>query len=113
MKGLPTILNGMYLSFAILLLNSCNAPEKTVHKKYTVEIKQMQFMPAELTVQKGDTVVFVNKDFLVHNVTEETNKAWASDSLSTDDSFSKVIMESANYYCSLHPVMKGKLIVEQ
>jgi plastocyanin len=97
----------------VLVLTSCSGPEKKpVLKSYTVEINSMQFHPAILSVQKGDTVLFVNHDMLVHNVTEEKTRAWASPSLATGDSYKVVANESSDYYCSLHPVMKGKLAVE-
>ena len=31
----------------------------------------MQFQPAVLTIKKGDTVTWINKDFVDHDVTEE------------------------------------------
>jgi plastocyanin len=77
-----------------------------------VQISAMQFQPAEITVNKGDTVIFTNNDMLVHDVTEEANKAWTSSPLSTGQSYKLVVTESADYFCSIHPVMKGKLLVE-
>ena len=114
MRTAWTILrNNNYMLFSILLLNSCSsAPEKTVPKVYTVEIKQMKFQPAELSVQKGDTVVFINLDLVTHDVTEESGKAWSSSPLPADESWSLVITQSSNYYCSIHKVMKGKLVVK-
>jgi plastocyanin len=79
---------------------------------HTVLIKQMKFEPAELTLHKGDTVLWINKDITDHDVTEETRKAWASPKLMIGKSWTKVVKESTNYYCSIHVVMKGKLIVE-
>ncbi len=105
--------NVFAVSVFVFVLTSCSGPEKkTIPKSYMVEIKAMQFQPAELSVQKGDTVRFVNQDMLVHNVTEEKTKAWASQSLATGDSYKMVVNESSDYYCSLHPVMKGKLVVK-
>jgi plastocyanin len=72
----------------------------------------MQFNPAELTVHKGDTVVFVNHDMVTHDVTEEASKAWTSSMLPANESWTMEATQSANYYCSLHPVMKGKIIVQ-
>jgi plastocyanin len=101
------------LSVFVFLMTSCSQPVKKIApKSYTVEIKAMQFQPAELSVKKGDTVLFVNHDMLVHNVTEEKTKAWGSPSLAPDDSYQIVVNESSEYYCSLHPVMKGKLVAE-
>ena len=105
--------NSTYLLGFIFLLNSCtSALEKGVHKVYNVEIKQMQFQPAELTLQKGDTVVWINHDIVAHDVTEEPGKLWTSGSLAPGKSWSLEVTQSADYYCSIHVVMKGKLIVQ-
>ena len=71
----------------------------------------MKFQPAELTVNKGDTVIWINKDIVPHDITE-INRAWASPLLNTGDTWEKVVTESASYFCSIHVVMKGKLIVK-
>ena len=112
--------NSAYLLCFMFLLNSCTSTpekpvhkvEKVVHKVYNVEIKQMQFQPPELTLQKGDTVVWTNHDIVTHDVTEEKGKLWTSGPLAPGQSWSLVVTESADYYCSIHVVMKGKLIVE-
>ncbi len=97
----------------ILILNSCStSSEKAIPETHKVEIKSMQFQPSQLTVQKGDTVIFTNKDIVVHDVTEEKNKSWSSLPLSTNQSYTIVVNESADYYCSIHPVMKGKLMMQ-
>jgi len=105
--------NSAYLLCFIFLLNSCTStPKETVHKLYNVEIKEMQFQPAELTLQKGDTVVWTNHDIVTHDVTEEKSKVWTSGPLAPGKSWSLVVTKSADYYCSIHVVMKGKLIVQ-
>lgn len=112
MKRTTTIRNSFF-GLSCLLLYSCNTPvAKTAPKLYTVEIKQMQFQPAELQVHRGDTVLFVNRDLVAHNVTEEAHKAWSSSALATGKSWKLVAAQSANYYCTIHPVMKGKLVVQ-
>jgi plastocyanin len=96
-----------------MLLYGCSTPvENPTPKSYTVEINAMRFQPSELSVQKGDTVVFINNDMLAHNITEQETKAWASSPLSTGQSFNLVVSESADYYCTIHPVMKGKISVK-
>ena len=80
-------------------------------KTHTVEIKDMMFQPASLVVHAGDTVVWINKDIVAHDVTQD-NKTWASPPLAGAASWKKVITTSASYYCSIHVVMKGKVIVE-
>ena len=107
------IRNGILLLCMIFILNGCFTPsEKPVPKTHLVEIKAMQFQPSQLTVQKGDTVIFTNKDIVVHDVTEEKNKSWTSLPLSANQSYSMVVNESADYYCSIHPVMKGRLLIQ-
>jgi plastocyanin len=78
---------------------------------HTVEIKQMKFDPAELIVQKGDTVVWINNDMVIHDVTEQYAKEWTSSPIPLKESWQIVITQSSDYYCSLHVVMKGKIIV--
>ena len=79
---------------------------------HTIEIKQMKFNPAEIRVKKGDEVRWINKDITDHDITEQSSKAWASSPLSTGESWSMVATETVDYYCNLHQVMKGKIIVE-
>ena len=98
---------------SVFLLNSCDTEtEKIIPKVHTVEIKQMKFQPAELIVQKGDTVVWINNDIVAHDVTEEPSKAWTSSLMPVGKSWSLVVTQSADYFCSIHVVMKGKLIVQ-
>jgi plastocyanin len=100
------------LCFVFLLIGCTSTPEKVIHKVYNVEIKQMQFQPASLTVQKGDTVVWINHDIVAHDVTEEAGKLWTSGPLTPGESWSLVVTKSADYYCSIHVVMKGKLVMK-
>jgi plastocyanin len=78
---------------------------------YTVEIKGMKFVPDSITINKGDKVIFINRDIVVHCVTEEKN-AWTSSQIPSGEDYMLVAKESANYYCAIHKVMKGKIIVK-
>jgi plastocyanin len=111
-KPLKIVGKNIFWCFLLFLSNCSPDKEVPTHGVYTVEIKQMQFQPAQLEVQKGDTVIFVNHDLVAHNVTEEASKAWASPTLPNDSSWKLVAMQSADYYCTLHPVMKGKVVVQ-
>lgn len=99
----------------LLILTGFNSPnatkivdEPTTH---TVTIFQMKFDPANLKVKKGDKVVWINKDIVPHDVTEEINKTWTSKPLQKGEKWSKVITEDVKYFCSLHQVMKGTITV--
>ncbi len=128
----------IYLFFCIVVFQGCSSPEDNAYKlspekesstsvpqmdtyskvekagpnSFTVEIMQMKFQPAELIVKKEDTVIFINRDIVTHDVTEESNKAWSSSSLPTGKSWRLVVIKSSNYYCTIHPMMKGKLLVQ-
>ncbi len=78
----------------------------------TVIIKGMVFNPQELHVHKGDTVVWINEDIVAHNVTDSPGNKWTSGTLARGSSWKKKIDETFDYYCSIHPTMKGKIIVE-
>ncbi|MCK0157245.1 plastocyanin/azurin family copper-binding protein [Cellulophaga sp. F20128] len=85
-----------------------NAP-----KKHIVEIKKMKFIPAEINVKKGDTVVWINKEFFPHDVTDQKTKAWGSGPFGQNETWSKVITKNENYFCNLHKVMKGIIKIKK
>jgi plastocyanin len=89
-----------------------SASSGSEQKVHTVEIRQMQFEPPVLNINKGDKVIWVNKDIVEHDITEESSKAWASSKLPAGASWSMTITKSELYYCNLHVVMKGKIIVD-
>src|SRR5678815_4741379 len=102
-KKITTLKAVIFSLCSVFLLNSCaTETEKTIPKVHTVEIKQMKFQPAELVVQKGDTVVWINNDIVPHDVTEESSKAWTSSLLPVGQSWSLVVNQSSDYYCSIH-----------
>jgi plastocyanin len=117
-------IKGVVLSLlCLLMLHGCSpGSEKEAEKPaaieekgptmYSIEMIQMKFYPAELKVKKGDKIVFVNHDIVAHDVTEEAKKAWNSSPMSEGQTWILVATETVNYYCSIHPVMKGKIVVE-
>lgn len=107
MKTLPVLLYA--LSLTILSPTPSLPLEKP--KVHTVEIKAMKFIPAVIKVRKGDTVIWVNRDLVAHDATEKNN-AWTTGIIGTGKSGKTVISKSADYYCSIHKVMKGKIVVE-
>lgn len=107
----------------MLMVYSCSSPssestsepvaaEESKPAMHSIEMIQMKFYPAELKVKKGDKVVFVNHDLVTHDVTEESKKLWSSSPLASDQTWILTVTETVNYYCSIHPVMKGRIIVE-
>ncbi len=103
--------NGRCLPFFILLLYGCSSGTEK-HAVHTVEIRAMQFVPAELTVNRGDTVIWINNDMVAHDVTELKQKIWSSSVMQTGTSWKMVVNKPADYYCSIHVVMRGKLLIK-
>lgn len=83
-----------------------------VPKLHVVEITQMKFVPAVLNVSKGDTILWINKDMVEHDVTEKNLSSWTSSKMPAGASWKMVATKSEAYYCSLHVVMEGKIIVD-
>lgn len=112
------------LVLCLLMFERCSTPSGAPAAKrdmvnqepksiiYTVEIAQMKFIPAAIKVKKGDQIVFINRDMVPHDVTEMTGKKWTSSVLQPGEYWTLVANESSDYYCSIHTVMKGKVIVE-
>jgi plastocyanin len=79
----------------------------------TVEIANFKFAPPDLTVTAGTTVVWKNADDSPHRIAD-VGGGYASAALDTDDSFSHIFATPGvyNYICSIHPYMKGKIVVK-
>ena len=78
---------------------------------HVVTINNMKFNPATITVKKGDKVTFINNDIVQHNATEK-GTSWASPLLANGQSWTFTPEKTSDYYCTVHVVMKGKIIVE-
>lgn len=103
--------NFVYLILLLCAVAGCtSAPQKP--KVYTVEIKDMKFVPENITVNKGDTIIWINRDMVAHDVTEETAKIWTSGPIAAGGSWKMAVTGEAAYYCSIHVMMKGKIELE-
>jgi plastocyanin len=78
-----------------------------------VMIANFSFQPGTLTVKAGTTVTWVNHDDEPHTVSEN-NKTFKSGALDTDGKFSYKFTSPGtySYFCSIHPRMKGQIIVK-
>lgn len=80
---------------------------------HTIEIKGFAFVPKSLTIAAGESVRFVNEDEEAHTATAEGG-AFDSGGLDTNDSWSFVFKKPGRYayFCTLHPYMKGVIVVK-
>jgi plastocyanin len=86
-------------------------------KASTAEVKvdNFSFGPASLTVAVGTTVIWTNRDDIPHTVVSTDDaKTFKSKVLDTDQSFSFTFSKAGTYpyFCSIHPKMTGKVIVQ-
>ena len=77
----------------------------------TVFISEMKFQPEEINITKGDTVIWINNDLVEHCVTEAHNMNWTSHKIAAGSSWKKKIEQDTDYYCAIHLVMKGRIVV--
>lgn len=78
----------------------------------TIIIKQMRYQPDEVKIHPGQKIVWINKDIVAHDVTEDEDE-WASGTgnMEPGDVWEKTFDKSYDYHCSIHPTMKAKIIV--
>ena len=78
-----------------------------------VKIDNFSFGPAELKVPVGTTVTWTNRDDIPHTAVS-TDKTFKSKVLDTDEKFSFTFSKPGTYeyFCSIHPKMTGKVIVQ-
>jgi plastocyanin len=80
-----------------------------------VKIDNFSFGPATITVPMGTSVTWTNRDDIPHTVVSTDDpKAFKSKVLDTDEKFSFTFSKAGTYpyFCSIHPKMTGKVIVQ-
>lgn len=77
---------------------------------HNVSISNFAFLPANITVRKGETIVWTNKDPMTHTVTGGDMK---SSALGQNQTFSFTYDKTGTftYHCSIHPRMTGIITV--
>ena len=78
-----------------------------------VKIDNFVFGPPTITVPVGATVTWTNKDDIPHT-TVSTDGVFKSKVMDTDEKFSYTFAKAGTYpyYCTIHPKMTGKIVVQ-
>lgn len=78
-----------------------------------VRIDNFTFDPPAITVKAGTKITWVNRDDIPHQLASDSAD-FKSKKLDTGDSFSFTVTQPGtyNYACTIHPTMKGKIVVE-
>lgn len=98
---------------ALALLLGASGSEAVAPHRHVINIENLQFSPATLTVKRGDRIVWVNKDLVPHTATA-ADKTFDSQLLAANASWSYTADKVGDfaYGCSYHPTMKAHLIVK-
>lgn len=80
---------------------------------HTVLIEGMQFSPKVLQVNRGDTVVWINRDLFAHDASS-TGKGFKSTLMAPNARWKFVARHTGifSYTCTLHPMMTASLVVK-
>ena len=89
--------------------NAQQAPAKNVE----IKIDNFSFAPGTFTVAAGTTVTWINHDDIPHTAVS-TDGVFKSKVMDTDEKFSYTFTKAGTYpyFCSIHPKMTGKVIVQ-
>jgi plastocyanin len=98
----------------IFILNACFANESIKQKQ--VLIQSSAFQPQAVLIPVGGTVTWTNKDSSPHTITSNNKmEVLKSEQLAIDESYSHTFTRPGiyAYFCSNHPKMVGRVIVQQ
>ena len=89
------------------------AQERPAPKTHTVMMENMRFQPESVTVARGDTVVWVNKDLVPHTATSKAG-GFDSEMVQAEESWRVSLWKEGDfaYVCTFHPTMRGMLRVQ-
>src|ERR1700689_4581388 len=104
------------MAAVLLLAGAKSSPLRTKQAPAAspeVKIDNFSFGPAAITVAAGTTVTWTNRDDIPHTVVSD-DKVFKSKVLDTDEKFSYTFAKPGTYpyFCSVHPKMTGKVVVQ-
>jgi plastocyanin len=79
----------------------------------TVTIENLQFQPATVTVEVGDTVTWSNQDGVPHTATADDD-SFDTGNIAGGSSASQTFATAGSfpYHCEVHPTMTGTVVVQ-
>ena len=79
-------------------------------------IENSAFVPSEIRIKAGSKITWTNYDNTMHTVTSDSGGKTELNSgiLAKDEAYGHVFNGKGvfNYHCTIHPGMKGKVVVE-
>jgi len=101
---------GVTVIVSALGLAACERPKPQTH---TVTIGNFRFQPETVTVARGDTIVWINKDLVPHTATSKSG-GFDSEVIQPEKSWRVTVRKQGDfaYVCTLHPTMTAMLRVK-
>ncbi|MFP4499084.1 MAG: cupredoxin domain-containing protein [Vulcanimicrobiota bacterium] len=109
--------------FFFLCSTGCSQPGTSDSKQDTkktvpdnaIIIEGYEYNPNPLHVKAGQAITVMNKNHIQHTVTSDDGKTFDTRLITTGNSAQFTIEEPGTYkyHCSIHPAMKGKIIVKE
>jgi plastocyanin len=100
-------LAGMLAALSLALVAATPASAATIE----VTIKQLVFAPAQISAKPGDTIEWVNSDFVAHTATARDKSFDVPIPANGKGSYTVTAAGTFDYYCRFHPMMKGQIQV--
>ena len=96
--------------------SSTTNSNQSVASTGAVTIENMMFTPSQITVAKGGTVTWTNNDSVPHTVTDDLSNAGgpASGDIQPGKTYSFTFDKTGSfqYHCTIHPSMRGTIVVK-
>lgn len=105
-----SIVGLLLLGVNMVSCRSEDGGQDTSPRTHSIEIEDFAFMPATLEVSRGDSIRWINKDFVSHTATDTSNQ-WDSEQLSEGQFWVMAVDSSFTFYCIYHPSMRGNIYV--
>jgi plastocyanin len=109
---------GLAATVMIAMLLLAGSPSVTANDQPSaanaeVKIDNFSFGPETIKVSVGTTVTWTNRDDIPHTVVS-TDGVFKSKVRDTDEKFSYTFTKAGTYpyFCSVHPKMTGKVVVQ-
>jgi plastocyanin len=93
---------------------STSTPATPASGGSAVSISNFKFAPASLTVKSGAKVTVTNEDSTAHTATADDGKSFDTGPLNQGSSQTISVSKPGSYayHCSIHPFMKGTIVVQ-
>ncbi len=96
--------------------NSSSNSSQSVTSTGAITIKNMMFTPSQISIQKGGTVTWTNNDSTTHTVVDDLSNVGgpSSGDIQPGSTYSFTFNKTGSfqYHCSIHPSMRGTIVVK-